>query len=83
MIISKDVACFKSLILARYAMEDLGQASSLLGMKLTHFKGCITLSQKSNANKLVQEFNLADGCMVLTPMVPSTCLSTSTKAESK
>ena len=82
-IISKDVACFKTLILAKYAMEDLGQASSLLGMKLTHSEGCITLSQKSYAKKLVQEFDLADGRTVLTPMVPGTCLSASNKAECK
>jgi hypothetical protein len=73
--------CYVHVYIEKYAMEDLGQASSLLGMKLTHLEVCITLSQRSYAKKLVREFNLADGHTVLTLMVPGTHLSASTKAE--
>ena len=77
------IAFFKALISIKYAMEDLGQASSLLGMKLTHSECFITLSQNSYAKKLLQGFNLANGCTLVTPMVPGTCLSAETKAERK
>ena len=50
-IISKDVKRFKDLILAKYSMEDLGQALSLLSMKLNHSDGKITLSQQSYAEE--------------------------------
>ncbi|KNZ63827.1 uncharacterized protein VP01_1097g2 [Puccinia sorghi] len=55
-------------------MEDLGQASSLLGMKLTHLPGVIRMSQQHYAEKLLSTYRLINGKTVATPMVPGTRL---------
>lgn len=73
-IVRKDVSRFKQLISARYAMEDLGQVSSLLGMKISQSNNNLTLSQQAYAMRLLKEYDLVDSRTVPTPMVPSTRL---------
>jgi elongation factor P hydroxylase len=59
-IISHDVDRFKKLVNARFMMDDLGPASSLLGMKISHFDGFITLSQHHHIDELLKEYNLVN-----------------------
>jgi hypothetical protein len=73
-IISHDVDCFKKLVSARFLMDDLGPASSLLGMKITRHEKFLTLSQEQYVGEILSEYNLLDCQSVPTPMVPSTWL---------
>lgn len=80
-IISKNASRFKTIISSKYAMEDLGQVSLRLGMKITHSRGKITLPQQAYSNRLLKEYNLNNSRPTPTPMVPTTCLLPATQAD--
>ncbi|KAI7959985.1 hypothetical protein MJO29_005053 [Puccinia striiformis f. sp. tritici] len=80
-IIGNDVNRFKKLIKARFLMDDLGPASSLLGMKIPRFKSHITLSQEKHIDKILTEYKFVNCRPVSTPMVPNTRLVAATPAE--
>jgi hypothetical protein len=62
-------------------MDDLGQASSLLGMKISHSPGRLTLSQHSYTEKLLQTYNHQEVRVASTPMVPNTRLDPATDTD--
>jgi hypothetical protein len=80
-IISHDVDRFKKLVSARFLMDDLGPASSLLGMKITRHDKFLTLSQERYVAEILSEYNFLDCQSVPTPMIPSTRLTPATDEE--
>jgi hypothetical protein len=80
-IVSKDVAHFKQLILDRYLMEDLGTMKHLLGMKIELSHEYICLLQDVYTKKILDKYSLADCKPVSTPMVPNTRLSTASEVK--
>ncbi|POW23147.1 hypothetical protein PSHT_00451 [Puccinia striiformis] len=80
-VISNDVARFKSLISDRFVMDDLGPINSLLGMKIKHCDNHLTLSQEKYISSILEEYNLSTCRSVPTPMIPNTCLVEATQQE--
>ncbi|KAI7945307.1 hypothetical protein MJO29_011695 [Puccinia striiformis f. sp. tritici] len=74
-IISHDVTRFKTLISARFRMEDLGEASHILGIKLTKTKANqLLLNQEHYTQSILDNYKMSDCHTVATPMLANTRL---------
>lgn len=74
-IVSHDVNRFKTLISEKFRMEDLGEASYILGIKLTRLDSSrLTLSQENYTESILDRFNLSNCRTTNTPMLPNTRL---------
>ncbi|MBW0488890.1 hypothetical protein O181_028605 [Austropuccinia psidii MF-1] len=62
-------------------MEDLGPATSLLGMKVTKGDNCYFLSQSSYISDLLDSYDMKNCKPVSTPMVPNSRLQEATDNE--
>lgn len=82
-IFGHDVDRFKGLIAKRYLMEDLGEATHLLGIHLSRNGGVMTLSQDAYLGRILSKYNMSDCRPVSTPMVPNTRLTASTREDHK
>jgi histone deacetylase 1/2 len=81
-IISHDVDRFKQLISARFRMEDLGEASYILGIKLNRTDAhSLTLTQENYTQSILETFNMADCRTTSTPMIANTRLTKATDAD--
>jgi hypothetical protein len=72
-IISHDVTRFKTLISAKFRMEDLGKAQHILGIKLTRQgKKRLLLNQETYTRSILQTYDMAECKATNTPMLPNT-----------
>ncbi|MBW0481144.1 hypothetical protein O181_020859 [Austropuccinia psidii MF-1] len=73
---SNKIEKFKSLIMERFEMEDLGPANFVLGIKLTQNKATkeIFLLQTSYIKDLLHEYDMSECKLVVTPMVANSKL---------
>ncbi|MBW0495211.1 hypothetical protein O181_034926 [Austropuccinia psidii MF-1] len=62
-------------------MKDLGEASLLLGVKITHTDNGFTLSQEHYINTLAREYDLEKYSPANTPLKPNLQLNNATKEE--
>ncbi|MBW0541438.1 hypothetical protein O181_081153, partial [Austropuccinia psidii MF-1] len=74
---SNKIEKFKSLIMGRFEMEDLGPANFVLGIKLTRNRATkeIFLSQASYVKELLHEYDMSECKPVATPMVANSKIS--------
>lgn len=74
---------FKSLIKQRFEMEELGECTFFLGMKLERnlVSKTITLLQEKYVDPMLQEYGMEDCRSTSTPMTPNTHLIPATEAE--
>ncbi|MBW0553887.1 hypothetical protein O181_093602 [Austropuccinia psidii MF-1] len=74
---SNNIQKFKSLIMKKFEMEDLGPANLVLGIKLTQEKAArkIFLSQTSYIHDLLSEYGMSNCKPVETPMVSNSKVS--------
>ncbi|MBW0539072.1 hypothetical protein O181_078787 [Austropuccinia psidii MF-1] len=74
---SNKIQKFKSLIMKKFEMEDLGPANFVLGIKLTQDKTAQTiyLSQTLYIHDLLSEYDMSDCKPVATPMVANSKVS--------
>lgn len=75
-IVGQNVSRFKSLINARFEMEDLGPCSFFLGMRVTQEQSSktITLTQEKYIRHMLVEYGMEDCHTVTTPMILNTHL---------
>ncbi|MBW0558055.1 hypothetical protein O181_097770 [Austropuccinia psidii MF-1] len=74
---SNKIQKFKSLIMKRFEMEDLGPANFVLGIKLTQDKAARKnfLLHTSYINNLLSEYSMSECKPVATPMVANSKIS--------
>lgn len=83
-IISHDVGRFKSLISKKFRMEDLGEASYILGIKVQRVDNhTIKLSQENYTKSILERYNILDCRTTSTPMIANTRLVKSSDEEHK
>ncbi|MBW0542861.1 hypothetical protein O181_082576 [Austropuccinia psidii MF-1] len=80
-IFGPDLLDFKMEIKNSFEMKDLGEASLLLGIKITHINNGFTLSQEHYINTLAWEYDLEKYSPVNTPLKPNLHLNNATKEE--
>ncbi|KAI7946252.1 hypothetical protein MJO29_010779 [Puccinia striiformis f. sp. tritici] len=74
-IISHDVKRFKTLISARFRMEDLGEAQHILGIKLTRTsKQKLLLNQDTYTQSILDNYGIPEDRTTSTPMIANTRL---------
>lgn len=73
----KSISLFKTLISNKFEMEDLGEATNILGMTITRDrrKRTISLSQQSYVKNLLQSYDMHECKPVTTPLEPGTHLA--------
>lgn len=76
---------FKTLIKQRFEMEDIGECTYFLGMKLDRDlkSETITLSQEKYVDSMLEEYGMQDCQSTLTPMIPNSHLVPATDEERK
>lgn len=74
---------FKDLINKRFEMEDMGDCTFFLGMRLERdrIKRTITLTQDKYIDAMLLEYGMEDCRTISTPMIPNTHLVPATQAE--
>ncbi|MBW0546347.1 hypothetical protein O181_086062 [Austropuccinia psidii MF-1] len=82
---SNKIQKFKSLIMKKFEMEDLGPANFVLGIKLTQDKVArkIFLLQTSYINNLLSEYGMSECKPVATPMVANSKISAASDTDQK
>ncbi|MBW0571805.1 hypothetical protein O181_111520 [Austropuccinia psidii MF-1] len=80
---SNNISKFKSLISKQFEMEDLGPATSLLGMKVTKKDDFYFLLQYSYIVDILDSYDMKNCKPVSTPMVPNSRLQEATDEETK
>lgn len=76
LIMGKDTQRFSELIQSRFKMEDMGECSYYLGMRMERDRSAktITLTQDKYILNMLEEYGMSECHPVSTPMVPGTYL---------
>ncbi|MBW0529258.1 hypothetical protein O181_068973 [Austropuccinia psidii MF-1] len=80
-IFGSDTSHFKSKISREFAIKDIGPADLMLGVKVTHLAGGISLDQQHFTDSLLFSYGMQDCKPVSTPLLPGEHLSPATKEE--
>lgn len=82
-IMGQDTQRFKKLINSRFAMEDLGECTYFLGMRIERdsVKKTITLHQDKYLDAMLVEYGMDECRTISTPMIPNTHLVPATEEE--
>lgn len=73
----------KNQLMSEFEMKDLGQASHVLGMRITKSNEKITLDQSNYILKILERFNMSDCKPVQTPMEKGLKLSKAINSDCK
>ncbi|MBW0536480.1 hypothetical protein O181_076195 [Austropuccinia psidii MF-1] len=80
-IFGKNVSIFKEELKTKLEIKDIGPANLMLGIKVTHSSGRVSLSQGHFIESLLELYGM-DSCKpVATPLLPNTHLVPATKEE--
>ncbi|MBW0488377.1 hypothetical protein O181_028092 [Austropuccinia psidii MF-1] len=82
-IFGKNIQPFKDQIHEEFSIKDTSPADLLLGVKIQHLEGGITLDQQHFVDSLLDLYGMKDCKAVSTPLVPNEHMGSATKDEEK
>ncbi|MBW0535337.1 hypothetical protein O181_075052, partial [Austropuccinia psidii MF-1] len=80
-IFGKNVSVFKEELKSKFEIKDISPADLMLGIKVTHSSGCVSLDQAHFIESLLELYGMGSCKPVATPLLPNTHLVPATKQE--